>query len=60
MCGTSKARAPDRGTGPKERVAGPRVMETLGPCPEYLILHYSWAQVFRPGAWAWGFWQTND
>ena len=44
LCGTPQARAPERGTSRKERVAGPRGMDTLGPVPEYLILHHSWAR----------------
>ena len=44
MCGTPQARAPELGTGPKERMAGPRGMDPLGPVPEYLILHHSWAR----------------
>ena len=42
--GTPQAWAPERGTGPKERVAGPRGMDPLGPVPEYLISHHSWAR----------------
>ena len=44
LCGTPQARAPERGTGPKERLAGPRGMDPLGPVPEYLILHHSRAR----------------
>ena len=44
MCGTPQARAPERGAGLKEQVAGPRGMDPLGPVPEYLILHHSWAR----------------
>ena len=38
MSGTPQARAPEQGTGPKERVAGPRGMDPLGPVPEYFSL----------------------
>ena len=31
-------------TGPKERVAGPRGMDPLGPVSEYLILHHFWSR----------------
>ena len=44
MCGSPQARAPERGTGPKEQVAGPRGMDPLVPVPEYLILHHSWSR----------------
>ena len=44
MYGTPQARAPEHGTGPKERLAGPRGMDPLGPVPEYLLLHNSLAR----------------
>ena len=41
MCSTPWARAPERGTGPRERMAGPRGMDPLGPVPEDSFL---WAR----------------